>query len=602
MAQKSNGHKFIIVSVDLFGYSRLMEEDENGTHRALMACRRAILEPIVSEKNGHIIKSTGDGALITFPTAAAALSGMIVFQERVKFSEASRPGSRRLVFRIGIHSAEAIRDDGDLYGHGVNLAVRLQEAAEPGSIYLSDAVVGELKNSSALGIVCRGRKAFKNLKESIWVYCWQGEEIEERGQKRPSRGFHGKMAVAVLAGVAMLTLPAGTMPSGREKSSVNRSVQTGEQVREPWTKNASNAARAEQRVSVKATTSKPSGHFSDAQGSHYSLVGHLLPDEDRVRIQVQINKVPIGRYLWAEGLDASLSDTVLRRAAEAKIGAGLPEAGLEVSQRSFQSRREIADDLYVRAWMFYQRNSPLDLQKAWWALDEVLVLEPRHAEAHALLAAVYWNSWRKKWPLGTGDTAVRTLKLAQDHLNKVDKPTAMSHAVTAEMLTASGHHAEAIKEAERAMLLEPSMAVGYYAKGLALMFDGRPDQGESLIRTARRLDPQATQYLFGLAFAQFNQERYQDAFSTLSLATATNLKDDWPFLLLAATSGHLGRHEDAKHALGRFDRLSLARRGWFASQIPYVYAWPFSHGLDRQRLHEGMILAGIPDTVDLVAR
>jgi len=137
------GGTLAIVSIDLVGYSRLMEEDERGTHGALMACRRDILEPIVAQHDGHIIKSTGDGALITFSTADDAVKGMIAFQDRVALREAKFPKSRRLVFRIGIHLAEAIYDDGDLYGHGVNLAVRLQEAAEPGSIYLSDVAVSE---------------------------------------------------------------------------------------------------------------------------------------------------------------------------------------------------------------------------------------------------------------------------------------------------------------------------------------------------------------------------------------------------------------------------------------------------------------------------
>ena len=64
---------------------------------------------------------------------------------------------------------------------------------------------------------------------------------------------------------------------------------------------------------------------------------------------------------------------------------------------------------------------------------------------------------------------------------------------------------------------------------------------------------------------------------------------------MAATSGFLGQSEDARAAIGRFDRLSVPRRGWFASQIPYVHSWPFQKQRDRERLHRGMVLAGIPE-------
>jgi len=252
--------------------------------------------------------------------------------------------------------------------------------------------------------------------------------------------------------------------------------------------------------------------------------------------------------------------------------------------------------------MFYKRNTPEDFRKAWQILDEALRLAPGHDEAHALLAAVYWSSWQNKWQLGTGYTATHTLKLAQDHLNQITKPTVMTHVVTSEMLTASGHHAEAIAEAERAMLLEPSMAVGYYAKGLALLFDGRPDKAEGLIQTARQLDPFASRHLFGLALSQFGQEKFEEAFSTLSNATTSNAGDDWSFLLLAATSGYLGRSEAARLALAQFDKMSLPRRGWFATQVSYVHSWPFKEAFDRRRLHKGMILAGIPHDDYLAAR
>lgn len=163
------------------------------------------------------------------------------------------------------------------------------------------------------------------------------------------------------------------------------------------------------------------------------------------------------------------------------------------------------------------------------------------------------------------------------------------------MLTANGRHDRAIEVAERAVQLAPNHAAGHYAKGLALLFAGHADVAEAAIRSAIRLDPSASRYLFGLALAQFSMDRFDDAERTLAWATAQNGDDDWSHLLMAATRGHLGLTTGAREAIGRFDQLSLVRRGWFASQIPYVHSWPFQNREDRERFHVGMVLAGIPE-------
>lgn len=605
MEQKSISGKLAIVSVDLSGYSRLMEEDERGTHQTLMACRRDILEPAAARSHGQIIKSTGDGALIAFPTAKDAMEGMIAFQDRVALCQIKSPSKWRLIFRIGIHLTEAIRDDGDLYGHGVNLAVRLQEAAEPGSIYLSQMVAEQLEETTGVEIVCLGKRVFKNLKKPVSVYCWQNREAKKRAQHRSRRQSCEATAVAALIGFGLLVLPLEVMRSAEDIVQLRSTILPDKDIRKQLAQDPSVSLGKDDIQVTEEEADEPTAERSHDQKFHYALVGQISSDDGLARVNVRKNAHLHGRPLWAEalgGLKEASSGAASMEIDDRSRPSTLIDVQLDASQRALLSRHDIADDLYAQAWMFFRGNTPEDFRRAWLALTEALVLAPGHDETQALLAAVYWTSWQNKWQFGTGYTAARTLRLAQHHLNRVSEPTAMAHVVTSEMLTASGHHDQAIEEAERAMILQPSLGVGYYAKGLALLFDGRPDQAEGLIRTARQLDPHASSYLFGLALAEFHQERFKEAFTTLSRATTANAQDDWPFLLLAATSGFLRAYDDAKHALGRFDRLSVERRGWFAAQIPYVRSWPFKNGLDRERLRRGLILAGIPDIVRVAAR
>ena len=589
--------RLAIVSIDLVGYSRLMEEDERGTHRALMTCLDAKLRPFVSCHGGHIVKLTGDGALVTFSDVPCALESMVAFQRGVKKGEAGFPLRRRFSFRVGIHFAGTIPDQGDLYGHGVNVAVRLQEAAVPETILLSDAAMGRLpeEQAQAYGIVSLGCQTLKKLKNPISIHFWQGRT--ERRSKSimgmiTTRSKNAMGPIAIGLSLVMLTY----INQGPWEEEVHPLSKSPDEVLEVATLSSKGGASLSDVSSSQATD--PPGQFSGHNVEQHVLTHSIISNSAASRLRGQtvfqlFNPPP-----------SDLSHDVSKADLDHDSKSADSKAQLFASpgQRGVQSRREIAEELCMRAWMFYSRNTPSDYAEAFSALKEALALDHEHDEAHALLSAVYWKSWQKRWPLGTGETAVRTLKLAEEHLIKVRTPSAVAHVVKSEMLTASGRHAEAIAEAERAMLLEPAMAVGYHAKGLALHFDGRPEQAEALIQTARQLDPDVPGYLLGLAFAQFNQNRFEEAFSTLSQATAVNLHDDWAFLLLAATSGFLGRHQDARHALGRFDRLSLGRRGWFANQIPYVYGWPFKKGLDQERVHTGMILAGISPPLKVIAR
>ena len=187
------------------------------------------------------------------------------------------------------------------------------------------------------------------------------------------------------------------------------------------------------------------------------------------------------------------------------------------------------------------------------------------------------------------------LNRVEGHLGQADQLDPYVRMVRSEMLTASGRHDQAIDEAEDARARDGSSAVCHYAEGRAHLFAGHAREAEASIRVAIRLNPHASRYLFGLALAQFNMNSFDAAERTLARAIARNGEDDWLYLLMAATQGHLGLKAEARQAIGRFDRLSLLRRGWFANQIPYVHRWPFRDRNDQNRLHQGMVLAGIPE-------
>jgi class 3 adenylate cyclase len=114
-----------ILAADVVGYSRLMGRDENGTLARLKAHRTERLEPTLTRHGGRLVKLTGDGALVEFPSAVDALGAAIEFQQAMAEANRDQPADTTIVFRIGLHLGDLIVDGDDLYGDGVNVAARL---------------------------------------------------------------------------------------------------------------------------------------------------------------------------------------------------------------------------------------------------------------------------------------------------------------------------------------------------------------------------------------------------------------------------------------------------------------------------------------------
>src|SRR6516225_10989336 len=129
-----------IMAGDIAGYSRLMGIDEEGTLRQLKAHRKELVDPKIAEHHGHIVKTTGDGMLVEFVSVVDAVRYAIDIQRGMAERNANVAPDRRIEFRIGINVGDIISDENDIYGDGVNVAARLEQLAEPGAIFVSEAV------------------------------------------------------------------------------------------------------------------------------------------------------------------------------------------------------------------------------------------------------------------------------------------------------------------------------------------------------------------------------------------------------------------------------------------------------------------------------
>jgi adenylate cyclase len=152
-----------ILAADVAGYSRLMGADEEGTLAALKAIWRELSDPKIKQHHGRIVKTTGDGLLVEFGSVVDAVRCAVEVQDAMAVRNAETPADRRIEFRIGINLGDIIRDRGDIFGDGVNIAARLEALAEPGGICVSGAAHDQVRDKLDIAFDDLGEQQVKNI-------------------------------------------------------------------------------------------------------------------------------------------------------------------------------------------------------------------------------------------------------------------------------------------------------------------------------------------------------------------------------------------------------------------------------------------------------
>ena len=150
MAQQAQKRLAAVLAADVAGYTRLMRMDEEGTINTWWSYRREIIDPVIAEYSGRIVKLTGDGFLAEFTSATNAVLAARAIQANIEPRVKDLPEEKRMRFRMGVNLGDIYWDDEDIYGDDVNIAARLEGLADPGSILISRAVFDNVKRVSQL--------------------------------------------------------------------------------------------------------------------------------------------------------------------------------------------------------------------------------------------------------------------------------------------------------------------------------------------------------------------------------------------------------------------------------------------------------------------
>lgn len=190
-----------ILIADVVGYTRLMEKDEAGTHARLREIRDTLTDPKIAEYGGRIVKTAGDGMLVEFPSASAALRCAVEVQREMGHRNLYAAPDAKIEFRIGINLGDMLIDGDDIAGDGVNVAARLETLAEPGGICIGSTVYEQVHEDLGFGFVDIGDQQVKNIARPIHAYRVKlgAGAAPGRGSRRLLRGKRWQWLVGAIA-------------------------------------------------------------------------------------------------------------------------------------------------------------------------------------------------------------------------------------------------------------------------------------------------------------------------------------------------------------------------------------------------------------------
>src|SRR5438132_1687533 len=283
-----------ILAADVVGYSRLMGADEAGTLATLKTIRTDFIEGKIAEHQGRIVKLTGDGMLIEFPSVVSAVACAAEIQRGVGKRNAEVPLDRRIEFRIGINLGDVIVEGEDIYGDGVNVAVRIESIAEPGGIAVSGSVRDHVGNRLDLHFEDRGEQILKNIEKPIRVYNVLVEPPSEAGvnakkEDRPS--------IAVL--------PFNNMSGDPEQEYFSDGIT--EDIITDLSKISGLFVIARHTAFTYKNRSVKVQQAGKDLGVGFVLEGSVRKAGQRVRVTGQLIEAKNGSHIWAERFDRELT-------------------------------------------------------------------------------------------------------------------------------------------------------------------------------------------------------------------------------------------------------------------------------------------------------
>src|SRR6516225_9395809 len=530
-----------IVAADVAGYSRLMGLDEVGTARTLREHRK-VTDALVAKHGGRLVKTTGDGVLLEFPSVVDAVECAVAVQAVMDQRNEEVPVDRRKLFRIGINLGDILIDGEDILGDGVNVASRLEGIAEPGGICISSFAYDHVRGKVAVEFTDLGEQTLKNIARPIRAYAVGLNANIDRAVPPPSSAPRLSLVVLPFANIGGSSEQDYFVDGVTESLTTDLSRINGAFVI------ARNTAFT---FKGKAVDVKKLGHELNVR---YVLEGSMQRGGSRLRVNVQLVDAETGNHLWAERFDKpvadlfDMQDEIVSRLANT-LNAELIAAE---ARRAERSPHPDAMDLVFQGTSWFNKGlTPDHMAQARSFFEKALALDPENVEAMVGLArvdanlgaAVMTDDYSARFAAAE-KTVTKALSRAPNH--------ALAHVLLGLVQIFTKRGAQGIAQGEHALTLDRNLASAHAIIGAAKVFLGRGSETEPHINEAFRLSPRDTlahrwMAMVGLAKVQLGADAEAVVWMRRGLDANRNISV--AHFDLAAALARLGKLDEARAAV-----------------------------------------------------
>jgi adenylate cyclase len=575
-----------ILAADVAGYTRLMRADEVGTLQRLTALRERILEPLIAEHTGRVVKLMGDGLLVEFASLVDAVGCAVAWQTAVEGHEAERPEDDRFSFRIGVNLGDVLVEGEDIHGDGVNIAARLEGLAEPGGICLSGDAYRQVRGKVEVDFEDLGDREVKNLAEPLRVY-----RIAIKGSS-PALTPAATRPLPLPDKPSIAVLPFDNMSRDPEQEYFGDGL--AEDIITTLSKISSLFVIA--RNSSFAFKGKAIDIRSIAAdlGVRYVLEGSVRQSANRLRINAQLIDAVDGHHLWAERYDRELTDIFdIQDEVTREIVSALRLKLSDGEQAQIWLRGTeniVAWASAMQALELVMQGSPAANAQARELLEKALAEDAGYTLALAWIGVTHYLDIRFGFSSSPEESLTKANQIGEQALRK-NPNEAYAHHLVSIVRSSQGHYEEAVAEARIAVSLSPNDAFIKIGLARVLINAGHAGEAEVHVREAMRLNPFHHTYYFGvLANALEQLGRDAEAVDVLQMAVAQDPDYFAGHLRLASLCGLTGRIDDARMQAAEVLRINPR---FDLSRAPSFYLTANPDFLER--FVDGLRMAGLPE-------
>lgn len=541
-----------IVALDVAGYSARTEADEVASIAEIGGLRETIAE-IAREHSGRIFNSAGDGFMLEFASSIAAIEAAFALAEKC-----------RPAVRIGVHLGDvAVQPNGDLLGHGVNVAARLMAQAGPGSGLVSAAVHQTVHPRMRERLAPRGRVKLDKMNETVDAFAFPRPESElSAPSDRPlptgsplvdsgMRPPHDRPSLAVLSFANLSSEPDQDYFTDGMMEEVITALG---RIRSIFVIGSGTSAT----LKGQSVAAPDAGH---RLGVRYILEGSVRRSGTKIRISVRLTDLSVGgAQIWGDRFDGTLEDIFALQDQVALSVAGVIEPAVLAVEARRAERRPIESldcyDLYLRAAALRATLHRTETLDAIELLDRALALEPNFgpalgmaASCHSLVVVNNWSDdieFHRRQGLIMAEQAIRTA---------ADDASVLAQTANALMeLDSDIGRARAL--IERALALNPSSAYACFISGVISLSQADGTAAARHFQEAARLDPLSSLGEKARVHVAMARILEGDLVEAARIYRETTYRTPRIHLLMAAAYGMSDNKEAARDELAHYAALT----------------------------------------------